>query len=139
MYYQKEANLISSIPSTTFPDSKTENRNFRRRMPLATFWVYMDNSMWHNGLTVVSKFDKHHIVRLPHPLYSPDLSPRDFWFFGRLKGIMKDQGFHPHDEIEEVITMVWNSLTFDEVQSVFHNWMNRLRWVIENGGGYITE
>jgi hypothetical protein len=30
--------------------------------------------------------------------------------------------------------MAWNDLTFDEVQSVFHNWMNRLRWVIENGG-----
>jgi hypothetical protein len=32
-----------------FPDFKTENLNFRRRMPLATFWVHMDNSMYHNG------------------------------------------------------------------------------------------
>jgi hypothetical protein len=30
--------------------------------------------------------------------------------------------------------MAWNDLTFDEVQSVFHDLMNRLRWVIENGG-----
>jgi hypothetical protein len=50
-----------------------------------------------------------------------------------LKGILKDQKFHSYDEIEEAITMAWNDLTFDEVQSVFHNWMNRLRWVIENG------
>jgi hypothetical protein len=35
--------------------------------------------------------------------------------------------------------MAWNDLKFDEAQSVFHNWMNRLRWVIENGGEYITE
>jgi hypothetical protein len=56
-----------------------------------------------------------------------------------LKGILKDREFHSHDENEEVITMAWNYLTFDEVQSVFHNWMNRLRWVIENGGEYITE
>jgi hypothetical protein len=42
-------------------------------------------------------------------------------------------------EIEEAITMAWNDLTFDELQSVFHNWMNRLRWVIENEGEYITE
>jgi hypothetical protein len=27
----------------------------------------------------------------------------------------------------------WNDLTFVEVQSVFHNWTNRLRWVIESG------
>jgi hypothetical protein len=32
-----------------FPDSQTKNRNFRRRMPLATFWMHTDNSMCHNG------------------------------------------------------------------------------------------
>jgi hypothetical protein len=51
-----------------------------------------------------------------------------------LKGILKDRELHSHDETEEMITMTWNDLTFDEVQSVFHNWINRLRWVIENGG-----
>jgi hypothetical protein len=56
-----------------------------------------------------------------------------------LKGILKNRDFHSHDEIEEAITMAWNDLTFDEVQSIFHNSMNRLRWVIENGGEYITE
>jgi hypothetical protein len=56
-----------------------------------------------------------------------------------LKRILKDREFHSHDEIEGVIMMAWNDLTFDEVQSVFHNWMNRLRWVIENGREYIAE
>jgi hypothetical protein len=56
-----------------------------------------------------------------------------------LKGILKDREFHSHEEIEEKMRMAWNDLTFDEVQSVFHNWMNRLRWVIGNGGEYITE
>jgi hypothetical protein len=37
-----------------FPDLKTENWTFRRRMPLATFWVHTDNSMGHNGSKVVS-------------------------------------------------------------------------------------
>jgi hypothetical protein len=84
----------------------------------------MDNSMCHNDSKVVSKFDKDHIARLPHPSYSPDLSPCDFWLFGMLKGILKDREFHLHDETEEAITMAWNDLTFDEAQSVFHNWMN---------------
>jgi hypothetical protein len=56
-----------------------------------------------------------------------------------LKGILKDREFHSHGEIEQAITMAWNNFTFDEVQSVFHNWINRLRWIIENGGEYITE
>jgi hypothetical protein len=45
-----------------FPDLQTENRNFRRRMPLATFWVQMDNSMGLHGSKVVSKFSTHHIA-----------------------------------------------------------------------------
>jgi hypothetical protein len=122
-----------------FLDFKAENRSCRRQIPLATFWEHMDNSMCHNGSKVTSKFDKHHIVRLPHPPDSPDLSPCDFWLFGMLKGILKDREFHSHDEIEEAISMAWNDLTFDDVQSVFHSWMNRLRWVIEGGGEYISE
>jgi histone-lysine N-methyltransferase SETMAR len=124
---------------SVFPDLQMENLNSRRRIPHGTFWVNMDNSICHNGSKVVSKFDKHHIARLPHPPYSPDLSPCDFWLFGMLKGILNGRGFHSYDEIEEAFTMAWNDLTFDEVQSAFHNWMNRLRWVIENGGEYITE
>jgi hypothetical protein len=99
----------------------------------------MDNSTCHNESKVVLKFDKHHITGLLHPPYSPDLSPCDFWLFGMLKGILKDQEFHSRDEIEEAITMAWNDLTSDKVQSVFHNWMNRLRWVTEYGGEYMTE
>jgi hypothetical protein len=56
-----------------------------------------------------------------------------------LKGILNYREFHSYDEIEEAITMDRNDRTFDEVQSVLHNWMNPLRWVIENGGRDITE
>jgi hypothetical protein len=56
-----------------------------------------------------------------------------------LKGILKGPEFHWHDEIEEEVTVAWNDLTFDEVQNVCHNWVNRFRWVIKNGGEYITE
>jgi hypothetical protein len=56
-----------------------------------------------------------------------------------LKGVLKDRKFNSRDEIEEAIRKVSIELTFDEVQNVFHNWMNRLICVIKNGGGYIIE
>jgi hypothetical protein len=55
------------------------------------------------------------------------------------KGVLRDREFNSSDEIEGVITKVWDELTFDEVQIVFHNWMSGLAWVIENGGKYIVE
>jgi hypothetical protein len=52
---------------------------------------------------------------------------------------MKDREFHSHDEIEEAITVAWNDLTFENVQSIFYDWMRRLALVIENEGEYILE
>jgi hypothetical protein len=56
-----------------------------------------------------------------------------------LKGILKDQEFNSSDEIEEAITRPWDDLTFDNVQSVFQNWMILLAWIIENRGEYAHE
>jgi hypothetical protein len=80
---------------------------------------------------VVSKFEQHHIFRLPHQPYSPDISPCDFWLFGLLKGIMKDCEFHSSEEIEDAITVAWNYLTFEDVQSILYVWTRRLASVIE--------
>jgi hypothetical protein len=52
---------------------------------------------------------------------------------------MKDGEFHSHEEIEEAITVAWNDLTFEDVQSTFYNWMRHLAWVIEHEGEYILE
>jgi hypothetical protein len=64
---------------------------------------------------MVSKFEKHHVSRLPHPSYSPDINPCDFWVFGMLKGVLKGCELNSSDEIEEATTKVWDELTFNEV------------------------
>lgn len=122
-----------------FPDLKRANQSFHRRMPGETFWVHMDNSMCHNGSKVMAKFGKYHMSRFPHPPYSPDISPCDFWFFGLLKELFKNREFASDTEIVDAITEAWDDLTFDDVRSVFRNWMGRLKWVIENGGEYVHE
>jgi hypothetical protein len=39
---------------------------------------------------------------------------------------MKDREFQFHDETEEAITVAWNVLAFEDVQSIFYDWMRRL-------------
>jgi hypothetical protein len=56
-----------------------------------------------------------------------------------LEGVVKDREFNSSDETEDMTTKVWDELTFDEVQSVFHNWMPHFAWVIENEGEHIIE
>jgi hypothetical protein len=77
--------------------------------------------MCHNGSKVASKFQRDHVSRLLHPLNSPYISPGDFRLFGLLKGVLK----RSRHEIEKAILRVWDELTFDGLQSVFHNWTSR--------------
>jgi hypothetical protein len=59
--------------------------------------------------------------------------------FGLLKGMIKDREFHSHEGIKEAIPVGWDDLTFDDVQSIFRDWMGRLAWVIEHEGEYLLE
>jgi hypothetical protein len=61
-----------------FPDLETANLDFRRQKTRSTFWVHIENSMWHNALKITSKTKKNHISRMPHPRYSAYISPCDF-------------------------------------------------------------
>jgi transposase len=121
---------------TLLPNLYSEKRRITRRKGLPSFSVHMDNSMCHNGAKITEKFEKRHITRTPHPPYSPDLSPCDFWLFGILKQKMKERVFQSEEQILAAITDSWNELTFEDIQRVFHNRMERLIWVIANSGEY---
>jgi histone-lysine N-methyltransferase SETMAR len=64
----------------------------------------MDNSICYNGAKITEKLEKRHIARAPHPYYSPDLSPCDFWLFGILKQKMKERVFQSEEQILAAIT-----------------------------------
>jgi hypothetical protein len=76
------------------------------------------------------------VARALHPLYSPDHSPRDLWLFGILKQEMKERVFESEEQILAAITKSWNKPTFEDIQRVSHNWMERLIWVIADSGEY---
>jgi hypothetical protein len=79
--------------------------------------------MCHNAQKISLELDRHKIERGPHPAYSPDISPCDFWLFGFLKEKLKEPERSTSDEIIETITAIWNYATFEELQSVFSEWI----------------
>jgi hypothetical protein len=64
---------------TMLPNLYSEKRRIARRKSLPSFLVHMDNLMCYNGAKITEKLEKRHIARAPHPSYSPDLNPCDFW------------------------------------------------------------
>jgi len=58
----------------------------RDRKDIADDWVlHHDNALAHTALSVREFLAKKNIPVLPHPPYSPDLAPCDFYLFPKLK------------------------------------------------------
>ena len=52
------------------------------------------------------------IKTVPHPPYSPDLAPCDFWLFPKLRGCC----YETIEEMKEAVTKVIDTLTQDDFQ-----------------------
>jgi len=68
------------------------NQNARSRPEIGTrkkIFIHMDNAKPHQAKIVKEKMKSLNMKELPHPAYSPDLSPNDFWFYGFIKEKLK--------------------------------------------------
>ena len=55
------------------------------------------------------------IKTVPHPLYSPDLAPCDFWLFPKLRGCR----YETIEEMKESVTKVIDAFTQDDFNGAF--------------------
>lgn len=77
------------------------------------------------------------LKRAPHPPYSPDIAPSDFFLFGYVKGKMEGCHFESRDEVIEKVTSILLNIPHETLQRVFEEWEARLKKVIEINGEYI--
>ena len=71
---------------------------------------------------------------VPHPPYSPDLSPYDFWLFPKLRGCR----YETIEEMKEAVTKVINTLIQEYFLGAFQKLLERYKYIAA-GGGYIEE
>jgi hypothetical protein len=86
-----------------------------------------------------AKFDCRRFGRAEHISYSSDLSPCNFWLFGFLKEKLKERQLRGVQSLHQAIPDLWDELTFEDVQAVFLEWMNRLSWDIERKREYFIK
>ena len=70
------------------------------------------------------------IKTVPHPSYSPDLAPCDFWLFPKLRGCH----YETIEEIREAVTNVIDTLTREDFNGAFQNLLERYNKCIAAGG-----
>jgi hypothetical protein len=59
---------------------------------------------------------------VPHPSFSPDLAPSDFYLCGTIKGRLRGQTFQDARELLAAISEVTGSIRSIELDAIFHTW-----------------
>ncbi|VVC42343.1 Hypothetical protein CINCED_3A023661 [Cinara cedri] len=77
------------------------------------------------------------MTTVPHPPYSPDLTPCDFFLFPRMKRNVKGKRFADIDEVKKKkLTEALAGILKNEFKKCFKNWNKRLDKCINSNGEY---
>ena len=79
---------------------------------------------------------KHQTSIVPHPPYSPDLAPADFFLFPKLKTTLKGRRFQTIEEIQENAIRELRAITERAFQEAFQQWKKRWEQCIASRGDY---
>lgn len=77
------------------------------------------------------------VKRLPHPPYSPDLAPSDFFLFGYLKFKLEGKIFNTEKEVLGEVARILHAIPKDQFRAPYDEWIRRLHLCIERDGEYI--
>ena len=69
---------------------------------------------------------------VPHPSYSPDVAPCDFWLFPKLRSCH----YETIEESKEAVTKVIDTLTQEDFHGAFQKLLERYNKCIAAGGDY---
>ena len=75
------------------------------------------------------------IAVIPHPPYSPDMAPCDFFLFPEMELKPKERRFDTIKEIQAETQRVLDTLIEKDFQEVFQKW-RRWDWCLHAGGNY---
>jgi histone-lysine N-methyltransferase SETMAR len=94
------SHVLAPILAKVFPRGRISHT-----LPLQ---LHLDNCRVHFSKATKPFITENHIGQVPHPPYSPDLPPSDFWLFGHMKTSLVGQTFDEPKQLLEVITEFLN-------------------------------
>jgi len=84
--------------------------------------LHHNNAPAHMSLLFHSYLAKHQTSVVPHPHYSPDLAPADFFLFPKLKTTLKGRCFQTIEEIQENVIRELRAITESAFREAFQQW-----------------
>ncbi|GFS05480.1 transposase [Elysia marginata] len=75
----------------------------KRVRPTKHAILHPDNARLHTSRQTEEALHKVNFVELPHPSYSPDLAPSDFYLFPKLKEHLRGNHFASDEDVEAAV------------------------------------
>jgi histone-lysine N-methyltransferase SETMAR len=88
--------------------------------------VHLDNCPIHISGENQVFMAEHNMIRLKHPLDSPDLAPRDFYLFPTIKERLTDIQMVGEEDLFDPLRKLLNEIPVRELRKVFDTWIERL-------------
>ena len=82
-------------------------------------WLHLDNCRVHNSVESLKETESAGFKRTPHPPYSPDIAPSDFFLFGYTKHKLKGHSFSDWRELFEKICEIIYAISEEKRKEVF--------------------
>jgi transposase len=110
--------------------SKRQNHPRDRRKSV----VRADNARPHVAKRVKQYLEDNNLKSAPHPPYSPDLAPSDFFLFDHVKRLLQGTELQTAEELLDAVVRILADIPFETLMATFHEWLQRLQalTVMEN-------
>jgi hypothetical protein len=99
--------------------------------------LHHDNALAHTSLVVRQFLASMKTTFIPHPRYSLDLAPCDFFLFPKMKLKIKGQRSDSTEEIQTKLQDVTKTLTRNDFQQCFRSWKSCWDHCINAEGDYL--
>ena len=125
-YFQKE--ILSDLTRT--------QGVYQAKYEKQQFYIHFDNARSHKAKYIIAFCKANNLSILPHPPYSPDLAPSDFFLFGYLKDKCRGHKFASVNELIDFINEIFYEIKKEVLFSVFDEWEKRMYKCIDAEGNY---
>ena len=106
-----------------------------RILQIESWHFHQDNAPVPKSILVTDYLTKFGMKTVPHPPYSPDLAPCEFWLFPKLKKKLRGCRFETTEEMKEAVTKVFDTLTQEDIHGAYQKLLKRYK-CIAAGGDY---
>ena len=90
----------------------------------------------HTSIAVREFLAQNKITTLPHPPYSPDLAPCDFFLFPKLKTHLKGHNFGKAENVQTAAMRVLDNISSEDFLHCYEEWQQCWNHCIRSQGAY---